>query len=391
MGPGAGEEAANGGPGSGALFLYTEALEAFSYPEGNPFQTGRARLARQTLLSMGVLGPEEARFGPASRAELERFHLPRYLDTLEAAEAGEALGPEILEMGLGTPDCPLFPGVFAYGALAAGGSLAGARLLLEGRAAAVFNPSGGFHHAHPGRAGGFCYINDVVLACELLAAAGRRVLFLDIDAHHCDGVQDAFYGRSDVLVLSFHESGRTLFPGTGFEGEIGSGEGEGFTANVPMPAGTYDEAFLDAFRRVALPLMGAYAPDVIVLEAGMDALAGDPLTHLELTNNAHAEVLEAVRAQGKPLLLTGGGGYHPRNTARGWALLWAVLTGHEAGGDDLNLGLGGVMLESTEWGGGLRDRRRFPGADQRAAVEPVLDETVRRVREALFPRHGLEP
>jgi len=290
-------------------------------------------------------------------------------------------------MGLGTDDCPVFLGMNDYATLAAGASLTGAELLLSGEADIAFNAAGGYHHAHAARASGFCYLNDVVLAALRLTSAGKRVLFLDVDAHHGDGVQDAFYDRNDVLTVSLHESGKTLFPGTGFEDEIGVGQGEGFCVNIPLPVGTFDAAYLWAFREAAWPLIRAYAADVVILELGMDGLAGDPLAHLHLTNNVFADIVGMVRGLNKPLLVTGGGGYHVDNTVRGWALAWSELCGEQE--HDLSIGMGGVMLETTEWSGGLRDRILLTDAGIHATVEAELRATVDKVRSRLFPLHGL--
>ena len=340
---------------------------------------------------MGLLSGSdrfEAAPDPADRAALEQFHAARYLDALEAAVGGhlEAAG---LEMGIGTADTPVFTGLYEYASLACGATLAGAELILEGKVRAAFNPSGGYHHAGPAHAAGFCYLNDVVLGCMRLAGAGRRVLFLDLDAHHGDGVQAAFYDRPDVMTISLHESGETLYPGTGFVDEIGVGDGKGYSANVPLPADVYDEAYLRAFEAVAVPLIGAYDPDVIVMELGMDGLAGDPLTHMALTNNAYADVIEQTKAFGRPILAVGGGGYHVPNTVRGWALAWAALCGDHSLADDMTSGVGGVLLETTDWHGGLRDRRLAPHTDRTSPVDMVVTETIEEVQAKLFPLHGL--
>jgi acetoin utilization protein AcuC len=324
---------------------------------------------------------------PASRAELEAFHFPRYLDVLERAGRGD-MDAEGLHMGLGTPDTPLFAGLYEYASLACGGSIQGAELVLGGQADVAFNPSGGYHHAHAGKAGGFCYLNDVVLACMRLAAAGRKVLYLDLDVHHGDGVQAAFYTRRDVLTMSFHQTGRTLFPGTGFEDEIGAGDGLGYCVNVPLPPGTYDEAYLGAFGAVGMPIIRAYGPDAIVLEMGMDCLAGDPLAQLMLTNNAYADVLHQLAALHKPVVAAGGGGYHVENTVRGWALGWSVLCGQDEEYDP-SVGLGGVMLGTSDWRGGLRDRARVPDSRQKAAVDAAIAETVEKVKVNVFGLLGL--
>jgi len=371
-------------------FIYAPEVERLVYPPDCPFKTQRAGQMRARLLSFGLLGSpglDEVASRRATRAELEQFHSPRYLDELERAAAGD-LRVEALHMGLGTADTPVFKDMVACGAWGCGASLTGAELILAGRADFAFNPLGGFHHAMAEKAAGFCYLNDVVLACMRLADAGRRVLFLDVDAHHGDGVQAAFYRRRDVLTISFHESGKTLFPWGGFEQEIGEGDGRGYNVNVPLPAGTYDEAYLRAFRAIVPPLARAYDPDVIVLELGMDALAGDPLTHLSLTNNAIVEVLRELRSLRKPVLAAGGGGYHIENTVRGWALAWKTFAGDEDE-HDLSVGLGGVMLASSEWAGGLRDRQLPVSPDQRRAVEPAVEATVAAVIHNIFPLHGL--
>ena len=373
-----------------AVFIYSKRLERFNYPTNHPFVTQRAALTRRTLESMGLLrGPGRSEVEPqsATRAELETFHTPRYLDALRRAEAGD-LRTEDLVMGIGSADCPVFNGLYDYASLACGATLMGARLLLSGDARIAFNPSGGYHHAGPELASGFCYINDVAIACLELAARGRRVVFLDVDVHHGDGVQNAFYHRSDVMTISLHETGRLLFPGTGSADETGDGEGEGYAVNVPLPPGTYDEAYLRAFDAIVVPLVRAFGPDVIVLELGMDGLQGDPLAHLNLTNNAHAEVIHRVLAFRAPLLVTGGGGYNAENTARGWALAWAVLCG-EAHAADSHLGLGGVMLETTDWLGGLKDRPFFPDEKTRDYVEPRVDEVIETIRKRVFPIHGI--
>jgi acetoin utilization protein AcuC len=370
--------------------LYAPEIEGLSYPPDCPFKTQRAGLTRQRLLSFGLLGDarqREVTARPATREELLRIHTAAYLDQLERAAAGE-LTVDGLHMGLGQPDTPVFRDLHAYGAWACGAGLIAADLLLERQADVVFNLLGGFHHAHAAKAGGFCYLNDVALACQHLARAGQRVACLDIDAHHGDGTQAIFFGRRDVLTISVHESGQTLYPWGGFEDEIGEGEGTGFNANLPLPAGTYDEAFLPALDRAVLPLLKAYGPDVVVLELGMDILAGDPLTHLHMTNNVVPAVFERLLALGRPLLVAGGGGYHVENTVRGWALAWRTCGG-EDDYDDFSFGLGGVMLGSSEWAGGLRDRVLPVLEEQRRAVEGPLQQSVDRLLAHLSPYHAL--
>jgi acetoin utilization protein AcuC len=370
-------------------FIYTPEIEGLTYPPDCPFKTQRAGLTRKRLRSLGLLGGEgRAEVAPrkASLAELERFHTPRYQQELQRAASGD-LTVEGLRMGIGGPDTPVFKAMFEYGAWASGAALTAADLLLAGEADIAFHLLGGFHHAMAERAAGFCYLNDIVLACMRLADAGKRVACVDVDAHHGDGTQDAFYRRNDVLTISLHESGKTLFPWGGFESEIGEGAGRGYNVNVPLPAGTYDEAFLAAFNRIVVPFLEDYAPDFIVLELGMDTLAGDPLTHLCLTNNVVVDVVKRLMDFKRPMLVAGGGGYHVEHTVRAWALAWRTCCGGDDD-DDFSAGLGGVMLASTEWAGGLRDRALPVTAEQRQAVEPELRATIDTLINNAFRHHG---
>lgn len=371
-------------------FVYTPEIEGLSYPPDCPFKTQRAAMTRQRLRSFGLLGDSlHAEVAPrqATKEELLQIHQRDYLKELQRAVAGE-LTVEGLHMGLGQEDTPVFKDLFEYGSWACGAGLTAADLLVGARADVAFNLLGGFHHAHPAKAGGFCYLNDVALACHHLTQAGKRVACLDIDAHHGDGTQAIFYRRKDVLTISVHESGTTLYPWGGFENELGEGEGLGYNANLPLPAGTYDEAFVTAVDGVVIPLLKAHDPDVMVLELGMDILAGDPLTHLHMTNNVVADVLHRLLALDKPLLVTGGGGYHVENTVRGWALGWRTCSGGDEA-DEFSFGLGGVMLGSSEWAGGLRDRVLPVIDEQRRAVEPPLLQSLERLRTTLCPYHAI--
>ncbi len=324
---------------------------------------------------------------PAARTVLKKFHSARYLHALKNAQAGK-WDLEALHMGIGTPDCPVFKGMYDYAVLATGGTLVGAQLVLSGEADAVFNPSGGYHHAFPEKAAGFCYINDNALACLILAEAGKRLLYLDVDVHNGDGVAHAFYNRSDVMTISLHENPKTLFPGTGFEDEIGEGEGRGYCVNVPLPVGTFDQAYLHVFESIVLPLARAFNPDVIVFELGADGLAGDPLAHLYLTNSTYAEIIRHLLRFEKPILATGGGGYHVENTVRAWALAWTVLSGQEIA-HGMEAAIGGVMLQSTDWQGGLRDREIPVTHQQREMVLPALQASIDILKTKVFPIHGL--
>ncbi len=350
-----------------AAFIYSSELEKYHYPPDHPFNTIRAQKTRESVNSMGLLcgrGRSEVAPIPAERVVLKKFHSARYLHALKNASEGH-WDNEAFYMGIGTSDCPVFEGLYKYAVLACGATLVAAKLILAGEADAAFNPSGGYHHAGPEKASGFCYINDVALACMVLAEAGKRVLYLDVDVHHGDGVAYAFYDRCDVMTISFHQDPRTLFPGTGFADEIGTGAGKGYCVNVPLPIGTYDQAYMEAFEAIAPPLISAYKPDVIVFELGADALAEDPLANLCVTNNIYADIIEHLLSLDKPILMTGGGGYDVDNTARAWALGWCVLAGADCSG--------------------LRDKTLAVTSQQRQVVLPAIET----IKKNVFSIHGL--
>ena len=363
-----------------AAFIYSAELEKYRYPPEHPFNTIRAKKTREIVKSLGLLtgnGRSEVPPVPAERLVLKKFHSARYLHALKTAAKGR-WDTEALNMGIGTGDCPVFEGLYEYTLLATGATLVAAKLLLSGEAEVAFNPSGGFHHAMPEQASGFCYINDVALGCIALTEAGKRVLYLDVDVHHGDGVAYAFYDRCDVMTISLHQNPRTLFPGTGFEDEIGTGKGKGYCVNVPLPIGTYDEVYMKAFEAIALPLITAYNPDVIVFELGADALAGDPLAHLCLTNNVYAEVIEHLLSFDKPIVATGGGGYNIDNTVRAWALAWSILAGADSDRD----------TNPAVRQGGLRDRALVVSQPQRETVMPAIEAVIEAVKANVFSFHG---
>jgi acetoin utilization protein AcuC len=294
----------------------------------------------------------------------------------------------MVQFGLGSDDCPAFPGDFDQARLSAGATLAGARSLAEGQAHFAFNPIGGFHHAGPAHAEGFCYFNDVVLACQELADRGLRVACLDLDVHHGNGTEDAFLADGRVLTLSVHESGKTLYPWRGEETVVGEGEGRGFNVNVPLLEGTDDIGFQRAWGEIVLPVLKAFAPEVVVLEIGMDVLLGDPLAHLKLTNNGVADVMPSIRELQRPVLVLGGGGYHPQNTARGWALAWSVLCDSEPVDDYAGV-VGGVFLGDAERAGALRDMRVYASGEDREKIDGEVDRLISYHRQHTFPAHGI--
>ncbi len=373
-----------------AAFIFSEEIEKYRYPAESPFKTERAGRTKSILSSMGCYtGDRRSEVSPvaATGEELLLFHSQEYIDALKRVSNGE-IGSQDLFLGLGSDDCPIFPDLYNYSALAAGGTIRGASLILNNEADIVFNPNGGFHHALRDRAGGFCYINDVALAGIVLSKAGKKVLCLDFDAHHGNGTQTAFYTSDRVFTLSFHESGETLYPWGGSETETGEGAGRGYNLNMPFPAETDDDIYFRAFENLVVPLLGAYNPDVIMVITGMDILSVDPLTHLKMTNNVIADILQRITRFEKPVLALGAGGYSPEDTARGWALCWTTLCGIPVE-DDANIGLGGVFMGSTEWNAGLRDRHFYLLGENKNRIAAIVEKKIEFLRKAIFPVHGI--
>jgi len=260
----------------------------------------------------------------ATEPEAIGFHTREYLDTLRLAGEG-ATAPFSFQHGLGTPDNPSFPGVYDWAMSVAGGSIQCAEALLTGETDRAFNFSGGLHHAMPNFASGFCHVNDGVLAIQTLLNAGKRVAYVDIDAHHGDGVEHAFYDTDRVLTVSIHQTGRTIFPGTGFVDDLGENEGQGYALNIPLHPGAGDAAYAQALERVILPALRAYKPDVLVTQLGSDAVLGDVVANLRMSLHQFERHLLAFRELGFPWLALGGGGYDVGNVVRAWTLAWATM------------------------------------------------------------------
>ena len=313
-------------------FVYSDKLAGFDYGAGHPLRPFRLKLTYELINACGLLAPLDPRVfvpGMASREDLLTFHTLEYITILEAVNSGEYVaGSEAF--GLGPGDNPIFSGMLDWSRLVAGASLMAADLVDSGEAAAAFNIAGGLHHAHAAEASGFCYVNDCVLAIQLLVKRGRRVAYIDIDAHHGDGVQDAFYDTDRVLTISLHETGQTLFPGTGYERDSGIGAGAGYSVNAPLPPQTDDELFVHAFSNIVPPLIDAFRPDIVVSQLGTDTFRSDPITHLNATTNGFCRMVSMIKSLAPKWVALGGGGYNIANAARAWTLAWAIMNDCDA-------------------------------------------------------------
>jgi len=309
------------------LFLYTPRYALFDYGRYHPLRLFRLKLSVDLMDHYNLLSPPVERAEPQEAPEdaLLTFHEASYLKALEAADREGKLSPA---MGLGNSDNPVFPGVYTLSRLVVGGTIEGTLQALEGRR--VFHIGGGMHHAWPSRAGGFCYLNDIVIALKEAINRGAKVFYLDIDAHHCDAVQEAFYKDPKVLAVSFHQYGPDTYPGTGALEEMGEGAGKGYNLNLPLDRYTEDEALWWAYQELIPHLLEAFQPDLLFTQLGVDAHKDDPLTALFLTTGFYERLAQdlASRWQG-PWMAVGGGGYDIVNVARIWTLMWGAMVGKE--------------------------------------------------------------
>jgi acetoin utilization protein AcuC len=320
---------------SGSLAVaWDDALTRYDFGPGHPLAPVRVALTMALAGDLGVLSaPPVSMFGPlpATDAELATVHDDDYIAAVR--QAGRTLMPNA-EFGLGTSDNPVFEGMHEASALVAGATLAAAQAVWSGSALHGASIAGGLHHAMRRAASGFCVYNDPAIAIKwLLAAGAERVAYVDVDVHHGDGVQAAFYDDPRVLTISLHEHPATLFPGTGLPTETGEGAGVGYSVNVALPAGTGDAGWLRAFDAVVPPLLRAFKPTVLVSQHGCDSHRLDPLAHLELSIDAQRVAQVVLHDLAHELcdgkwLLTGGGGYAlVQVVPRTWTHLLAIAAG----------------------------------------------------------------
>jgi acetoin utilization protein AcuC len=357
-----------------AGFVWDPRLASHVYRDDHPLKPERLIGVYETLRRLGaferdgaaLLAPREA-----TRAEIERVHAPEYVDAVAQASRD----PEVDYARWGfSPwgDTPPFEGMHEASLLTTGATLAGMEEVVAGRLRASFNGAGGLHHAMRARASGFCIYNDPAIACGLLADRGMKIAYVDIDAHHGDGVQAAFYDTDRVLTISLHQYGvmpdipRLFFPGTGTADERGRGAGAGYSVNVPLPPYTDDSAYVRAFDAVVPPLLERYRPDVLVTQQGIDTHFSDPLTHLQVSTRAREHVVSWLAGTPYPWVAMGGGGYSLDAVRRTWAMEYLLMLGATVP-DELH------DPDPPEEGG---ERRR--------AIDRATDQAIREALAASF-------
>jgi acetoin utilization protein AcuC len=384
--------------GCSASAVWSEGYLDYDFGE-HPLNPLRLDLTIRMATALGVL--DELTVLPpvqADEAALLTVHDADYLAAVRQASTDRTFSG----YGLGTDDDPVFDGMYDVSALIAGGSAIAARQVWDGAVAHSVNIAGGLHHAMAGYASGFCIFNDVVLAIRTMLAAGaQRIAYVDIDVHHGDGVQAAFYDDPRVLTISLHQDPRTLFPGTGLPGEIGRGDAEGTSVNVALPPGTDDDGWLRAFRAVVPGAVRAFAPDVLVTQCGCDTHHEDPLANLQLTIDgqrtaiADLHALAHETANGKWVAFGGGGYGLVRCVPRTWTHLLAEATGNPIAPDTPIPLAWAEHLRSRGFRGDLPTTM---GEGRSPQVEPWtpggeswLDRSVAATRAAVFPLLGLDP
>jgi acetoin utilization protein AcuC len=383
----------------GAAVVWDEAFLGYDLGGRHPLNPIRLDLTIRLARSLGVLdGVVPLRPVPATDEELRTVHSDDYIEVVKKAPQR----PGYVGYGLGTADNPVFPGMHESSALVAGGSLLAADQILAGRVARAVNIAGGLHHAQRSHASGFCVYNDCALAIRRLLDRGvSRVAYVDIDVHHGDGVQDAFYHDPRVLTISLHQHPATLWPGTGLSTDIGAPGALGTAVNLPLPPVTGDDGWLRAFHAVVPGLLRVFAPEVLVTQHGADSHAEDPLADLALSVDGQRAAHRALRdladqTAGGRWLALGGGGYSLfRVVPRSWTHLLAAQLDRDV---DPRTPLPADWLTHTS---GVARGVPMPtsmtdGAEPRwtpwdGSGEAGVDRAIRETRRAVYPLHGLDP
>ncbi len=376
--------------------IYSSDFNRYSYGEDHPFNIQRYRLTFELMEEYGLVDlPMSEVFNcePAAESDLLSFHSRNYLAKLKEFSSSDEPRADF-RYGLGDAENPVFKGLYEWACMGAGSTLKAALLVADEGYRTAFSLAGGWHHAHRSRASGFSYLNDCVIAINRLLEKGKRVVYLDLDAHHCDGVQEAFYDTDRVLTISIHESGVYFFPGTGFEKEIGSSKGKGFTVNVPLIEHADDALFMKAFDEVAFPLLAAYDPDIMVTQLGADTFRTDPLTRLEITTHSYVYILKKLKALKIPWVAVGGGGYDNLNVARAWTLAWSIMNGVEISPrlperfvrTIRKMGFGNKML---------LDAMHWAEDDDRNRALDAVEKSIATIKKKIFPfiigEYGKDP
>ena len=383
--------------------VWDPALLGYRFTATHPMNPVRLELTERLARDLGVFdAPNLTEVSPeiAEDTALAAVHTEEYICAVHAASDS---GTASLEHGLGTEDTPVFEGIHTGAARIAGGTLHLAQSLVAGTAVRGVNFAGGMHHAGIAKAGGFCVYNDAALAIQHLLDTGtRKVVYIDVDAHHGDGTQEIFYSDPRVMTISVHQSGTTLYPGTGFPNEIGAGPADGTAVNISLPPGTGDAGFLRAFHAIIPQVVRTFEPEVIVSQHGCDSHADDPLSDLQLSIEGQRQLALDIGHLAEELtenrwIATGGGGYSIHQVVpRAWAHLTAVAAGSPI---PLNTAVPGSWREyvrntyEVNAPEQMHDDAELWWRTWELGYDPedAVDRAVIQTRKEIFPLHGLDP
>lgn len=389
---------------SSTLVVWDQAFAAYNFGPSHPMAPLRCDLTMRLAGDLGVLshaGVTVAGAPGATDELLGLVHTPEYIEAVRRVGSGRVR--EDLAHGLGTEDNPAFLGMHEASAAVAGATVAAARAVWSGEVEHAVNIAGGLHHAMPDSASGFCVYNDLgVGIADLLSRGAQRIAYVDVDVHHGDGVERIFWDDPRVLTISLHESGRALFPGTGWAQEIGGSGAEGSAVNVPLPPGTGDQGWLRAFHSVVPQLLEEFKPEVLVTQQGADTHFLDPLAHLTLSLDGQRLTYQALhtfahRYAGGRWVAVGGGGYEIVDVVpRAWTHLIAEASGYSI--DPFTAVPEGWRAHVLEMLGRVAPKRMTDGRtptlrDWHSGYDPAdwVDKVILATRTAVFPAHGLDP
>ena len=389
-------------PAERACVVFDEQLTTYDFGVHHPMAPVRVDLTLSLARELGVFDTLDVVTATAATDdELALIHRPSYIERVQRMSAHPHFTDETA--GLGTEDNPVFAGMHEASALIAGASVEAARRVWTGEAPRAVNVSGGLHHAMPDRASGFCIYNDVALAIRwLLDHGATKVAYVDIDAHHGDGVQAMFYDDPRVLTVSIHEGPQTLFPGTGYATEVGAEGAEGSAVNVPLPPGTSDAGWLRAFHAVVPAVLREFEPEILVTQHGCDSHMDDPLTNLMLSVDGQRRSYVVLRELADELcdgrwVATGGGGYAVSDVVpRAWAHLLGIVADRPIDPDTLTPAAWREHVRQLRGSLGplrMTDGRRPEYRAWEEGFDPAswLDRSINAARQAVFPLHGLDP
>lgn len=376
-----------------AVFIYSDSFLNYKFSNNHPFNQLRVKLTYELLREAHALS-DQSIVPPrmALQEELELIHDPNYIQAVKLASEGKLPLDAANDYGLGTEDTPIFPNMHEASSWLVGGTLTAVDYVMSGKAQHALSLGGGLHHGFRGKASGFCIYNDSSVAIKYIQKKyGARVLYVDTDAHHGDGVQWTFYDDDEVCTFSIHETGRYLFPGTGNINERGHGKGYGYSFNVPLDAFTEDESWIDAYTTSLRTITEFFRPDVILTQNGADSHYYDPLTHLCATTKIYRHIPKIAHELAHQYcdgrwIAVGGGGYDIwRVVPRAWAFIWLEMTGQQ----DLQGPLPSSWIEkwktlspvplSTHWDDGDHLYEPIPRKAE------IMEKNAQTVQKLLYP------